>query len=268
MGQETGELALGVCALFNPTMTTSCDNSTQITAYSIKGIEVTPQLDENQQDVIPTLTNVPLSEILILDPLPPPPQEISGNMAETIAMMKERFRYSIPLSMLAETICNYLEEAPTDRQAQAALIVLAHRARTFVIGETLNWLVAESVNEIACMVPTLALDVKCITQNQDHPQYPAYQNTDPLTRPPEFPAIHVRLGAISNHLPLPNVSARDMASLFNRMTGRTDGCSAQFQTVLQLGSNCLVIVANSAHAVSVMKQNWGQPQPSTSRTLN
>ncbi len=268
MGQETGELALGVCALFNPTMTTSYDNGTQITAYSLSGVNITPQLDKNQQDVIPTLTNVPLNEILILDPLPPPPQEISENMAETIALMKERFRHSIPLSMLAETICNYLEQAPDDRQAQAALIVLAHRARTFVIGETLNWLVANPVTEIACMVPTLALDVKCITQNQDSPQRPVYQNADPLTRPPELPAIHVRLGAIFNHLPLPKVSAQDLATLFNRMTGRSDGCSTQFQTVLQLGNNSLVIVGNSAYAVSVMKQTWGQPQPCTSRVLN
>lgn len=250
-----GYLALNVCARFIPSM--EIDDIKGIT-YSLSTLTLTPQISEGHEEAIPLVVSMPLSEVLVLDPLPPLP---NLPFADTGAALKERFNHSAPLSALADRLCTLVDSNPVDPNLCKAFHMLAHRTQTLVIGQDFHWLVADPVERIAQMTPTLSLTVRFITLNQDSTEPPAFHNIDPLIRPDTFPPLQVRSNAIVSPVTLDNSQAQGTIDVLNRLHIPHHKTVTDFRTAMRLGDNCHIIVSDPAERVAAMKASWGQSPP-------
>lgn len=250
-----GYLALNVCARFIPSM--EIDDIKGIT-YSLSTLTLTPQISESHEEAIPLVVGMPLDEVLVLDPLPPLPNLPFANPG---VGLRERFNHSAPLSVLANQLCTLVDRDPVDPNLLKAFRMLAHQAQTLIIGQDFHWLVADPVERIAQMTPTLSLTVRFITLNQGSTEPPAFHNIDPLIRPDTFPSLQVRLDAIINPITLDETLAQDTINAVNLMHVPHTKTVADFRTAMRLGKNCHIIVSDPAERVAAMKATWGQSPP-------
>lgn len=250
-----GYLALNVCARFIPSMV--IDDIKGIT-YSLSTLTLTPQISEGHEEAIPLVVGMPLSEVLVLDPLPPLPNLPFTN---TEVALKKRFNHSAPLRALADRLCTLVDSNPVDPNLRKAFHMLAYRTQTLVIGQDFHWLVADPVERIAQMTPTLSLTVKFITLNQGSTEPPPFHNIDPLIRQDTLPPLHVRLDAIINPITLDGTLAQNTLDAFNRMNIPHTSTVEDLCTAMQLGDNCHIIVSDPAEKVAAMKASWGQSPP-------
>lgn len=250
-----GYLALNVCARFIPSM--EIDDTEGVT-YAFSNFTLTPQISEGHEEVMPLVVGLPPSEVLVLDPLPP-----LSNFPFTNAEagLKERFNHSAPLSVVADQLCVMVNRDPADPNLLKAFRMLAHRAQTLIIGQDFHWLVADPVERIAQMTPTLSLTVRFITLNQDSTERPAFYNIDPLIRPDTFPPLQVRSDAIVNPVTLDNAQAQGTMDVLNRLHVPHHKTVTDFCTAMRLGDNCHIIVSDPAERVAAMKESWGQSPP-------
>ncbi len=250
-----GYLALNVCARFIPSMV--IDDIKGIT-YSLSTLTLTPQISERHEEAIPLVVGMPLGEVLVLDPLPPLPSLPFTNPG---VGLRERFNHSAPLSALAERLSTLIDNTPADPNLLKAFHMLANRTQTLIIGEHFHWLVADPVEKIAQMTPTLSLTVRFITLNQDSAEAPPFHNIDPLTRPDTFPPLQVRSDAIVSPVTLDNSQAQGTIDVLSRLHVPHHKTVTDFCTAMRLGENCHIIVSDPAERVAAMKASWGQSPP-------
>ena len=256
-----GYLALNVCARFIPSTHIDVEGIT----YSVSTIALTPLVSEGHKEATPMVVGLPLEEVLILDPLPP----LSGlPLTSAEASLRERFNHPVLLSTLAEQICTKIDSAPVDPNLLKAFNMLAQRAQTLVIGQSFHWLVADPVEKIAQMTPTLSLTVKFITLNQDSTEPPPFYNIDPLIRTDTLPPLHVRLDAIIDPVTLNVPLAENTLDAINRMHIPHTSTVEDLRTAMRLGENCHVIVSDPAKKVAAMKATWGQSPPCRRRMFS
>lgn len=244
--------------MFVPTMQRNVDAKSL--TYSVTDITITTELDATKHTVVPTPMDLPLSEILLLDPLRAPLKALPETLGEVATHLSARCSHSTPLVVLSRTLTDHLMSQPDDKFAQAALTVLATRAQTMIIGENFSYLVANPAHEIAQMIPTLALDVKCVTLNKDTTSKPLYTDADPLNRPADMPPLQVRADAISDHWPLDKTASAQLAADFKLLAqSSTPRPASAFRSVLQLGPSCHVVTGTSADTIGAMKTAWQSP---------
>lgn len=250
-----GYLALNVCARFIPSMV--IDDIKGIT-YSFSSLTLTPRFADGHEAAIPLVVGLPLSEVLVLDPLPPLP---SLPFANAGAQLRDRFNHSAPLSVVAGQLCDLVDRNPADPHLLKAFHMLAQRTQTLIVGQNFHWLVADPVEKIAQMIPTLSLKVKFITLNQGSSESPLFHNIDPLTRPDTFPPLQVRLDAIINPITLDEAIVQDTIDVLDRMHVRHNNTPTDLCTAMRLGENCHILVSDPAKRVAAMKTTWGQSPP-------